>query len=246
MRLILIGLGATYAMGFQIFRSAYSDENGNIGSSSSMLMWIFHIAIFLFVALIYYIYMNKKLKKEIKRREEAEHKLNHLINIDPMTNVFNRRYLEEINKKYFHKHQRKSDIASLMVLDLDHFKQINDNYGHNIGDKALKVFTAKMVELTRPTDIIVRLGGEEFMILLPETTLSDTQLAAEKIRQGCQKIEIFIDEEKSLTFAVSIGITSIDYSSDKKIIDTIARADQALYIAKDTGRNKCVTLESNH
>lgn len=206
-------------------------------------MLFFHILIPMIFVLIYYIYMNNKLKKEIQLRIEAENKLNHLVNIDPLTNLFNRRYLKSIEKKFIHANQRQSDVISLFVLDIDHFKKINDTYGHEIGDKTLKILAAKMLELTRPTDIIVRLGGEEFLIILPETNLSGAQIVAEKIRIGCHDMHIQIDEKESLSIAVSLGVTTVDFRIDQSLDDAINRADKALYEAKSSGRDRSITIE---
>ena len=227
--------------------SGVYDDSSNTSvyysSTYDYKMLFFHISIPMLFLLFYYVYMNNKLKKEIQLRIEAENKLNHLVNIDPLTNLFNRRYLKSIENKFIHANQRQSDVISLFVLDIDHFKKINDTYGHDIGDKTLKILAAKMLELTRPTDIIVRLGGEEFLIILPETNLSGAQIVAEKIRMGCHDMHIQIDEKESLSIAVSLGVTTVDFSIDQSLDDAINRADKALYEAKSSGRDRSITIE---
>lgn len=221
---------------------SYKSTKAQVNSKYRMLF--FHIALPTILALIYYIYMNRKLKKEIKLRKEAQNKLHRLASIDPLTNLYNRRFLKDIEKKLNKGTQRQKDITTLFVVDVDHFKKINDDHGHDIGDKALKILAAKMLELTRPTDHIIRLGGEEFLVILPATDIEGAKVVAEKIRKGCYEMHVQIDEQNELSIRVSIGVTLYDRINDKSSDDAINRADKALYQAKSSGRDCCVTIES--
>ena len=151
--------------------------------------------------------------------------------MDPLTKVLNRRFLEnykdDIVKFYSH----------LLIVDIDHFKKINDTYGHQIGDKVLQNVSRIIKKLLREKDLVIRYGGEEFIIAI---NVSSDDLAikiAERIRKTIESTPIIINDDK-IRITVSIGVTKID--PKKSFEDIFSVADQALYEAKKAGRNKVV------
>jgi diguanylate cyclase (GGDEF)-like protein len=125
-------------------------------------------------------------------------------------------------------------------MDLDQFKNINDSYGHAVGDEVLKAFTANCQELLRENDVLGRVGGEEFSIILPETEQEGALIAAERFRQTSADLKVCADDQ-TVRFTVSIGVTSLR-KNDGGIDAILKRADEALYLAKNGGRNKVVVV----
>jgi len=159
-------------------------------------------------------------------------KLLHLSRNDSLTGVFSRRYWEQRLLEEFERCQRSGEKACVMMLDIDHFKNINDSYGHLVGDNVLKQF-GQILQQLRASDIAGRYGGEEFAILLPNSDLEKSLLVAERLRQDIENTQ-FDSIEKC---TVSIGIASLEqqYEDAFKWLDN---ADQALYQAKKEGRNR--------
>jgi diguanylate cyclase (GGDEF)-like protein len=158
---------------------------------------------------------------------------------DPLTSLQNRRSLFELGRVEFARAQRMNRPFCCMMLDLDHFKQVNDNYGHLVGDQVLQEFAKRCRDSVREVDLVGRYGGEEFIILLPETDRKTSMQMAERLRASIASIPIkLFDREISVT--VSIGVATQDeHTTDLETL--IARADQAMYIAKYKGRN-CVAI----
>ena len=157
---------------------------------------------------------------------------------DHLTGALTRRgFINQINKEMerFRRHQRES---VLVLLDIDHFKSINDRYGHPAGDAVLKAVSAACMQQLRVNDSFGRLGGEEFGILLSEANLSQGYLAAEKVRQAIEELQVPILGGARVT--ASFGLAGIP-SSRQTAEDWIAQADEALYSAKRLGRNRCFT-----
>jgi diguanylate cyclase (GGDEF)-like protein len=155
---------------------------------------------------------------------------------DGLTNCYNKRETEEFIKKFLFNYLRyKNDFFTVMILDLDYFKKINDTYGHLAGDYVLKEVAKIIKSLIRKSDICGRFGGEEFVILLPNTKLSGAMKLAERIRKAIEEYD-FDFNGKKINVTVSIGITSVGINdSYESLID---RADEALYEAKQKGRNR--------
>jgi diguanylate cyclase (GGDEF)-like protein len=125
------------------------------------------------------------------------------------------------------------------MIDIDHFKQINDTYGHEVGDMALKACADVCSSKLREVDLFARFGGEEFVVLLPNTPLSGAIIMAERIRKAVGRIKLMIEGNK-IQFNISIGVTSA-LETDTNIDDVIRRSDNALYEAKKDGRNRVVS-----
>ena len=121
--------------------------------------------------------------------------------------------------------------TATLMIDVDHFKQFNDSYGHTMGDEVLRMVGSTLAQHFRKTDVPYRYGGEEFCVLLPETTEAEAMLAGERIRAAVEAIDLPVDEHITVSIGVSIGPAS-------QISDTLERADGALYAAKEGGRNR--------
>ncbi len=169
--------------------------------------------------------------------------LNTLATIDGLTGVFNRRHLFILAEQEFHRVRRYGSSFSVFILDVDHFKQINDNYGHNIGDETLKSLAITTQELLRKVDLFGRFGGEEFVVFLPETDIDQALQVAERIRQKIANLNLEFDS-KILPITVSIGLATY-VSTDPTIDEMLKRADLALYEAKRGGRNQVVVYDEN-
>jgi diguanylate cyclase (GGDEF)-like protein len=160
--------------------------------------------------------------------------MEHLATHDSLTNALTRRFMNEACSRELERSRRSGQKMALMMLDLDHFKAVNDTYGHQAGDRVLIDLVAQVKALLRKPDLLGRFGGEEFVVLLPETTLDEAVVVAERIRASCA----CSDHKPACT--VSIGITTSHKDSDT--VDTLlARADAALYHAKAAGRNRVET-----
>jgi len=204
---------------------------------------------------LYYIRENKKYETSLEdlveeRTRELQAKQRELIfmaNRDPLTNLYNRRYFNDISKTLLSLANREKNGLSLLMIDIDRFKTINDNYGHLVGDVVLKELAFTLLKTTRSSDVIIRFGGEEFLIILPHTHIKGAQEIAEKIRYNIKNLEIHIKDsvDKIIKFTVSIGITEC-YCGDDKDIDTLVRrADEAMYDAKHNGRDRIVTYKKD-
>ena len=129
------------------------------------------------------------------------------------------------------------------MMDIDHFKNVNDSYGHPAGDETIRAMTATCIDSIRAIDIFGRLGGEEFAAILPETNLKDAVQTAERLRQTIEAITVEY-EKHTITFTVSIGVTKL-LPGDTAIESLLDRSDKALYMAKNGGRNQVVALETD-
>lgn len=156
---------------------------------------------------------------------------------DPLTGILNARSFYEIGKELFKITKREKKQLSILYLDIDHFKNINDDYGHHIGDKVLIEFTKIINSKLRESDVLARIGGEEFNILLPDTDLKGAEVLAEKIRQQIEITPITLDR-LDISVTASIGVSALE-EHDRTLDSIQMRADKYLYSAKRTGRN-CV------
>jgi diguanylate cyclase (GGDEF)-like protein len=130
-----------------------------------------------------------------------------------------------------------------MMLDIDKFKNINDTYGHQVGDQVIITLAKIINEIKRESDVVCRYGGEEFIMLLPKTSKAGALDLAQRIRVAIERYEILIEEKNTtVRFTVSLGVSEVDYSKDSEIEDVIRRADNAMYIAKREGRNRTYEL----
>ncbi|MBC8552543.1 MAG: diguanylate cyclase [Candidatus Brocadiales bacterium] len=156
---------------------------------------------------------------------------------DELTGLYNRHYMVDILEKEFSRALRYQTDLSCLLLDLDCFKDVNDTFGHVFGDLVLREFSTELKQNARKTDIPIRYGGEEFMVLLPNTSIAGAQKVAEKIRATCEK-KIYDDGHNSTTVTVSIGIASVKQHQLIEGKEIMACADKALYRSKAEGRNR--------
>jgi diguanylate cyclase (GGDEF)-like protein len=162
-------------------------------------------------------------------------RLERLAVTDPHTSAFNRRYLAPRLLEEMSRSGRTGSALSLLMMDLDHFKRVNDEHGHASGDLVLREFADRVREATRRQDVLVRWGGEEFMLLMPDTSLDTARSVAERIRQQTSTMPFHADDGTEIAQTVSIGLATWDGSEDPESLE--ARADAAMYDAKRSGRN---------
>jgi two-component system cell cycle response regulator len=158
---------------------------------------------------------------------------------DDMTGLYNRRYFDRHLGVMLGKAQSQDRDMALMILDIDHFKSVNDNYGHDIGDAVLREFAARLKRNIRGVDLACRFGGEEFVVLMPDTDYRQAEAIAERVRQSISERQFDIGAERQLAVTVSAGVTLNEAQSDTPE-SLIKRADVALYRAKREGRNRVV------
>jgi len=171
--------------------------------------------------------------KDITEQKLAEQELRERAEKDYLTGVFNRRAFFEILETEVARARRYERPLSLVMLDIDHFKKINDTYGHAVGDEVLKATARILQQSVRLSDVLARIGGEEFVILVPETTLQHTLDLAEKVRRAIESSSLLPNEEK---VTISFGVAELD--STATIDELMIRVDEALYQAKANGRNR--------
>lgn len=179
----------------------------------------------------------KRMQAETRLRK-SEKRLKQLAATDPLTGANNRRSFLDKGEKELRRSHRYNRPFSVLMMDIDHFKRINDTEGHAIGDEVLKQLVSKCLETLREQDIFGRLGGEEFAVVLPEVNLAAAMEAAERLRQALEDMEVETSKG-TLKFTVSIGIS--EYRSQKEPLKAaLDRADKALYAAKKAGRNRVI------
>lgn len=171
---------------------------------------------------------------EIQRLQKA---LEHKANTDGLTSLCNRRHFFELGERELSRATRDHRPVSVCMLDIDHFKQVNDTYGHAVGDKVLVTLAQILAPQLRNTDVLSRLGGEEFAVLLPDTSLQMAQEIAERLRIALAEATVVLDAGRVLHFTVSIGV-ALHSPSAASLEQMLCCADIALYEAKTGGRNR--------
>jgi diguanylate cyclase (GGDEF)-like protein len=166
-----------------------------------------------------------------------EQKLVEMNTKDALTGIYNRRFLESRLKEECERHRRYSRPLSLLMIDIDFFKKVNDTYGHQAGDLVLQSVAIKSASVIRKTDFIARYGGEEFCCLLPETCSNDAENIGESLRIQIEEMENSF-ENNSIKVTISLGISSFITEDSPETL--LKRADDALYQAKHSGRNRCI------
>ncbi len=180
-------------------------------------------------------------RRTLKKLEKAQEKLKVLAVTDPLTGLLNRRAFMERAEKERCRSVRYQKRLSILMIDIDHFKKVNDNYGHAAGDQVLVAVSSVFKHSLRDIDLIGRYGGEEFIILLPESDTSSLLTVAERIRKSVEDTRINVDS-MSIHLTVSIGAADFVPSESSSLDILISQADKALYQAKTGGRNKVSSL----
>jgi len=164
-------------------------------------------------------------------------------NIDSLTGLYNRRFLEDYARKLFAIARRRQHPVGMIMLDLDRFKSFNDAYGHEIGDRILRHFAKTVTTSMRETNLASRYGGEEFIVLLPDTNAKSSALVAERIRKAVLSMVVPSNTEKPLPqLTVSVGVAAFP-EHGQNLEEIIQASDKAMYESKRAGRN-CVTVAS--
>jgi diguanylate cyclase (GGDEF)-like protein len=161
-----------------------------------------------------------------------------LANVDGLTGLFNRRHFLTLAETEFSRHRRYGRPLSLLMLDIDNFKIVNDRFGHDVGDQAIFHFANLCQEGKRQPDVLARLGGEEFAMLLPETKLEEAHLVAERLRKELEAQPVFLESGEMVSITVSVGVAQADNLTSSLGV-LMKQADKRLYEAKQAGRN-CV------
>ncbi len=177
--------------------------------------------------------LSRELGKKNRDLEAANRKITELMRTDSLTGLANRRYFEERFEEAFSLARRNSFPLSLILLDLDHFKQVNDTYGHDAGDRVLKIMGSILCELGRLEDLPARFGGEEFIVFLPHTDADGAIALADRVRNTISHTDIL---ENGYTVTASAGVARFEAGDSNDGL--IKRADDALYRAKSLGRNR--------
>jgi diguanylate cyclase (GGDEF)-like protein len=213
-----IGLALLSYIGILVFLLKPNLSNGLIQVGSTLLIFG---------------YCLRYREKQIARQIELEK----LSITDQLTQTYNRRYFEQCINGLTAIEKRNPKSLSLIMVDIDHFKRVNDVYGHTTGDIVLQEF-AKILKLQiRESDVLARLGGEEFVLVLPETNSEGASILAQRVRKSVEQ-KIFMIDKSPIGITASIGIA--EFQPQHSVKEFLDRADGALYKAKNTGRNKIV------
>lgn len=182
------------------------------------------------------------LREAYARLAEREAELDRLAHSDPLTGMANRRHFFLVGAAEWARAKRHGRALSVLMIDVDYFKSINDTHGHGVGDETLKALAAICRAILRDCDLVARMGGEEFAVLLSEIDLCAAQGVAERLRQAVAEMMVPTPDQSSLSLTVSVGAASL-CPDDQSLDDVVRRADRALYAAKAAGRNQVVLSE---
>ena len=180
--------------------------------------------------------LQESLAQRVTDLRHAHDRLKELASTDALTQLFSRRWWFDMAVTEFVRSRRYNRELSVLVIDLDHFKRINDRFGHETGDMVLRVFSDMLRRVCRQSDLVGRLGGEEFALVLPETTVAQAQSLAERLTKACRTLAVDTGAG-AVHWSCSIGVADIR-SDDQDLDGVLRRADTALYAAKRAGRDR--------
>ena len=191
--------------------------------------------------LLFNSYLKALITKKTKELRKVNKQLETLAQTDELTKIPNRRQFMKLFEKYFDVAKRNETPLVLLALDIDWFKTINDTYGHDVGDEVLKLFTKTVEKSLRKSDIFARIGGEEFSILLQNTTLEHSHLLAKKLCKEIEETPYILEDGTKVIYTLSIGMSVLNQEHNN-LPQLLKSADKALYKAKEQGRNRVVVL----
>ncbi|WP_070331645.1 diguanylate cyclase RoeA [Pseudomonas aeruginosa] len=199
-----------------------------LGLLLSLILWHGHVR---------NLRQQRKLELQRQELEEKNRQLEYLAGHDPLTGLFNRREFDQLVLMELARIARQPQPLSLLMVDLDHFKYINDRYGHPFGDEVIRHAANLLRGNTRSSDSVARLGGEEFLLLLPDTAEQQARSLAEKLRERLEGTPL-ATQDGVLCLTASFGVASLDGGGQASYEQLYSAADQALYRAKSSGRNR--------
>ncbi|WP_151703445.1 GGDEF domain-containing protein [Nitrincola alkalilacustris] len=223
--------------GFLYLPEADVQTPANLTTIYTILSASIIVSVLASIIMLYFHRLNYRMRLEIKERTLLEQRLRELARTDWLTGVMNRRHFMEVADQEVSRSRRYAKPLSVLMMDLDHFKNINDRYGHAAGDEVLVAFVRECQRLLREEDSLARMGGEEFAILLPETGLERALIVAEKLRKAIEFNPVERTGEPSISLTISIGCCELS-EENHDIEMMLSKADQALYRAKKMGRNQ--------
>ncbi|MEO1310648.1 MAG: diguanylate cyclase, partial [Pseudomonadota bacterium] len=185
--------------------------------------------------------------QSLEQMRAAYHKSLEMAVTDPLTGLHNRRYLSTQMEGLVAEAKKEGSDLSVLVIDIDHFKAINDEHGHDAGDEVLRVFGRSLAASVRGVDLACRYGGEEFVVAMPRTNKEAALIAAERFRADAEALRVKHDDGEPIRFTISVGVASVapvEDEIDARGASVVTRADQALLAAKRSGRNKYVFADN--
>ena len=217
----------------------YSDDqlHNRVAHYLRIIGYVSLLAAALLLLTAWYCRLNRRLRLEITARREAETRLRQMSETDALTGLYNLRYINEQLEAELARYQRYGQEFCVVMLDIDYFKSVNDNWGHPAGDRVLQQFAQRLQEKTRHTDTLARIGGEEFLILLRNVSLEQARVVAEGMRQHIESSSFDLGNQHHQPLTASIGV-SVVTPETVEVSELFSRADQALYQAKSQGRNR--------
>lgn len=202
----------------------------------NVALWMLYAALVITIVLEGLFIFRPAFRRLLQRTRE----LNDLARTDPLTGCHNRRSFVQFADVFHERVRRYDDPCAVIVMDIDHFKRVNDTHGHALGDLVIKALAETCLGSLRRADVFGRLGGEEFAALLPGNSVDSALEVAEKLRIALSQVAIAVPEGGTLHFTVSVGIAAMN-PADESPFEALNRADAALYRAKEGGRNRCIT-----
>jgi len=229
------------------YEMSYLFMNGGYYSEETAGAVVFSFAVINGACIAWSVYWFSTLRRQYAESAEERHmssELHRLASTDSLTGVNNRRRVLELAGEAFYRYRRYMRPFSLIVMDLDGFKLVNDTFGHQQGDMTLVDFTRMLTSEKRETDALGRIGGDEFCLVLPETTEQEAISMAQRILQRCAEIPINHNQALDLLVTVSIGVAEAS-KQDITLDSILSRADAAMYEAKNAGKNRIIVSSRN-
>ena len=239
-QVLIVGLLTIFGLGSVVLAMVHWMPGENDGRESLLRFMLAALIMPAISAVAYYVAsIRRRMAKQKKELRQALALLQEVAIRDDMTGLVNRRHMMQLLDLQQERQARSGEGFCLALIDLDHFKHINDHYGHHVGDAVLKDFALAAVSVRRQTDVLARWGGEEFLLLLNDTTAEVANIALERARTALKDIPL-LPSQPDLRITFSAGMTG--YLEGELLHACIERADKALYRAKEQGRN-CTVID---